>query len=850
MNFSFLFKTVFLLLMFFSSFFGPTNLFGQLLIGHEKSMSPFFLHKDLFPFRHNLSIVEPKNYISDDKARLELARLLSKHKKSLNESLDLYIVLLDKHPHNIRLILETSWIYSKQKKYTAALSLLNKALMEHPNNVKLLVEAAHAEQGLNHPIQAQELLLKALSLARKKEPILMDYANTLMTVGSFYQVEAIYLDALRREPWSLELALKLAWVYVSSQRYEEAEGIYKKLLNEYPSHPRVLEALVSFRVIEKKFEEALAFNEILIQLFPQKLSYVKTKENILFRNHLDKNLDTDEQANSIEDLMKLANTYSENGMADKTAPFYRAALNRDPDYFPAQIGLAQALSSIYKYDEALDIYFSILDYFPENSKIMIEIARIYSWGKEYELSMEWYDAVIALNPQDPVPRREKARVAYWGKFFEESMRTYDELLYPPVDQLILNELANHKESETEEILDDFLPLYLTQKSIALERNAKCLDWNNNYLHALPVYGELAEFNPWNEEGLFGYAQDYCNIGQCQDARCLYNHLLNIDPNHNIVKMALERNWLRENPILKSNFAYWRELGIGQFSQSQIARYQFDETYEYSPSCNTHYRFIQHVWVENPFYNNKFYPAEGQTIEADKVFNGYIKGALSATCKNYFHKFVSRTTGLASLWFNLYDYANLGIGYERKNEIYNYFSLKEGIQSDVYWLSLATDSHLWGAAATYWHQDFNDSNNLDHANILLSYTLTEDPNCFRLILNGDYWNTAYLTIPILDPCGEIIYVVHPYWTPQEYYSGGITLAYRYNYAYFTYCEAPQRYIDMKLTFEQDSVNNPSVQLILEWKHELMVHWGFELKGYIHRSELWNAEGVWGQFYYRF
>lgn len=221
--------------------------------------------------------------------------------------------------------------------------------------------------------------------------------------------------------------------------------------------------------------------------------------------------------------------------------------------------MADALSLHYQYDEAIEIYLSILDSFPANAKMTMAIARVLSWGKNYEDSMQWYDQVIALNPKDPVPRWGKARVAYWGKFINLSMTLYHELLEPPVDQLLLQALQELyqefcidstfspnlewlaqlvksgsiytgyeaissqfaklsacmnaiEKSKIEMILIDYLPLYRIQKPIRLERQAKYFDWHGYFFHALPVYRELADFSPGNEEGLYAYAQDFCSLG--------------------------------------------------------------------------------------------------------------------------------------------------------------------------------------------------------------------------------------------------------------------------------------------------------------------------------------------------
>jgi hypothetical protein len=167
----------------------------------------------------------------------------------------------------------------------------------------------------------------------------------------------------------------------------------------------------------------------------------------------------------------------------------------------------------------------------------------------------------------------------------------------------------------------------------------------------------------------------------------------MDPNNDLVKMALQRNLLRAHLLIQGNYNYWTERGAGQFANSQIARHQLDQVVEWSPKCHQHLRFIQTEWLEYPFFKQQYYPAEGQTIEADYVFNRYAKAFASATYKNYFHQFPSRYTCLGTLWLNLYDYVKCGIGFERRNEIYNYFTLKQGIQASVYWATLPTPG-MW------------------------------------------------------------------------------------------------------------------------------------------------------------
>ncbi|QLH36688.1 MAG: hypothetical protein HWD61_11570 [Parachlamydiaceae bacterium] len=200
--------------------------------------------------------------------------------------------------------------------------------------------------------------------------------------------------------------------------------------------------------------------------------------------------------------------------SEKALHLYSAALNIDPDNYPAKIGKAEALSILFYYSCALKIYEELLEQFPDNIKLKIAIARLYAWSKKYKTSLSLYDQIIAMNPRNPVPYFERARTALWGKYFQLGMETYNALLECPPESL-----------------SDLL----IQKSARLEKRAKKLNWNNRYICAVTAYQNLIAFNPGNEEALFDYAQVYCSMGLCDYSRPIYKQILNIDPNHNLVK---------------------------------------------------------------------------------------------------------------------------------------------------------------------------------------------------------------------------------------------------------------------------------------------------------------------------
>lgn len=748
------------------------------------------------PDQFRISIVPKSDWISDFDTKVALAQSWSHLKDHKQEALDLYLQLLTEKPNDPKLVIELANLYLSLKEYQQALDLLYPLIALNPNKTELLTTASYAESGLSHAAKARELFLRALAIDNS-EKMHLDYANLIMLWGDFIQSEEIYRQAVSQKPDSFDLQMKLAGVLLASQQYEETEKIYLLLLNKEPSNKKVIQALAELKINQKDDEAAIAY------------------------------LDQLERSQEIEKLYSRANHEDQ---PEETIQYDTL----DPEDFTTQLRIAEKLSANFHYDDALYIYNNLLEIFPNNYKLLLSIARVHSWAKEYQTGIDWYDYLICLNPHNPLPIREKARTAMWGRLYPLSMATYGQLI------------GSEPQEDTLENHDNFL----VQQTAFLESESKSLVWNKRPLHAIPAFQDVIVTSPGNEEALFDSAQNYNAVGLPDYANAVYDKILTINKDHNLVQMAQQRNLLRLNWGVSGNFLYWREVGSGQFSNSQIARYRTDIVAEEPLSFRSRIRYTQHAWVENPFYNYRFYPAEGQSLETDWFINEYVHAACGFTYKNYFNKFYPTWQAKNRIDINCNDYCTLSIGLDRQDEIYNLFDLRQMIQSKVTWISGVSNlTHYWNVEGRYRHLDYNDHNTLDHVTLQTQYALTDDPNVFKLILMGNYYNTAQESISIYE--GPIVVdTIHPYWTPQNYYSGYVTLEYRYDYRFLEFFEAPQRYFDIKVTGGTDTDDNPSFAGIVEWVHDFEDHWGINLKGYIQRSPMWNAEGAWATVSYRF
>jgi tetratricopeptide (TPR) repeat protein len=116
---------------------------------------------------------------------------------------------------------------------------------------------------------------------------------------------------------------------------------------------------------------------------------------------------------TVADLNTLAGLYAEDRHLDSAITVYQAALAKDPEYFPARIGLAQVSATAHRYGESIELLTQLHGEFPDNAKIILSLARVLSWSRRIDDAIRTYRELSALNPTDTVPRKEMAQVATW-----------------------------------------------------------------------------------------------------------------------------------------------------------------------------------------------------------------------------------------------------------------------------------------------------------------------------------------------------------------------------------------------------------------------------------------------------
>ncbi len=589
-------------------------------------------------------------------------------------------------------------------------------------------------------------------------------------------------------------------------------------------------------------------------------------------------------AHTPQELTAWAGFLAESGQREAALRCLRAALADDPRYFPAQLALAETLAANRQYAEALSGLDALAADFPDSSKVLLTRARVLSWDKRYAESQAAYAALAKQDTTDPVPVREAARVHFWAKERNQALETYSSLLAPPVDQTLARELGKVAEVTKDAQLDgiaanmaraaaqgsefrryerlslgqeaefssesapavnrtlaDLLPAYRIQKGASLEARAKDLSFNRRFSQSLPVYGELLNFEPGNQEARFDQGQSACALGLCSVERQAYTRLLEIDPLNTLAGAALERLDRRTNPSLSLRQNVWHEAGRG--SLARMLRQRTDLGVIVPWADDYRLGLTQHRWDESP-RGARSYEALGQTLSFEGMFSPVLRGEASWTNKRYSTGNVGNVdTGRARLELNLRDVARLGLGFERIEELANEFALRQRALSDNLFADfLFTPARDWEITAEVRGKNYSDGNLGDSERLAVGYSITDHPRQLKAILSGERRNTDRKSQEVYTGA-MLTDIRRPYWTPQDYTAAAFSLEWRHDLAELFFCGAPQHYYLLRATTGTDSDNNPSVRFEAEWRYEFSKSWSLEAKGLIHRSPQWDADGLW-------
>lgn len=874
------------------------------------------------------NIVPPASHISDAQARRQLARIYTWNGE-YDKAEPLFARMAKDKPDDAQLLLDWATMAAEQGHARASRHLFARAIPLAKDKDAALLAQAGAMNLWGDFYRAEDIYRAHLAKHPQDREAALALARVLMSSQRFEEAEAAYLALLKTDAPGPKV---LAWLVEAKWEERDLAGVLHwagETLKKQPENVLALRlrgrALLNLGKTQEAYEDYLRLSSepkhkqegligmgraLLAQgetdqakkLFAEAQA-VKPGEPLAEYFYLG-----GAKAASKEYLGKLtkpgnlrpaqlkdwAQVFAGQGHHQAAVACYRAALATDPEYFPAQLGLAEALASGHEYDEANRLLADLARQYQGVSKVLLTQARALAWSRRYQEAVDAYRAMRKLNPADPVPLKEGARAAAWGKDMGLAWDLYQELLTPPVDQTLAERLKPytkdraakeslqrasgeasvgrgstyqgyedlarhwpetapqmypHSRAGVASALSSLRPTYRIQKAAWLEANAKLTSWNRQFIKAGELYEELTGFSPGNQEALFDLAQARCALGLCDREAPAYRRLLAIDPLHNQAGQALQRLEVRQSPRLGAAWSYWREDGRGE--AARISRQRADLSLTVPVLCRFEIKAGGLAWWERPKRWGGEAKAQGFGLEAGGPFNEYLSAKMSWTHKNYqTDGYDDLDSGFGEVWLNLLDYARLGLGWQREDVVKNAFSLRAGSQVDVWWLGLQSWlTRRLEVEARARLMEYSDGNNAHWESLTIGYLLSDHPRELKAIVEANYRDTDETTLETYDG-NQLVDMRHPYWTPQDWLGGLLALEWRHDLSREYFCGAARHYYDLRLNLGLESKGNPGAGLEALWHWEFARRWDLEARAMVYRSKEWDADGAWLNLGYRF
>lgn len=832
------------------------------------------------------TIVPPEARVSDTEVRRALAdnEAAMGHAASCRDS---YRLLLETSRDDWQLRLAYADCCILWGDFYAAEKTYLEYLRQFPEAWDIQVKLAKTLAASQQFERAEGLYLRLLMIKPTDAELQLGLANTRFEEHNFPGALRILNNILAGDRNNADAIAMKGRVFLQLKQWHDAVSAYE-FLSTAPG--REVEALVGIGrgcFAQGKAREAEAAFSKAIEIAPRDV-------DARFHDAGPDKVKTDSFLSGVladadaPELVKWAQLYQARQLRRQAIQCWQKAIDMDRDFFPARIGLAQALALDRQFDRALAMYGQLALDFPGSFKILIEQARALAWDRKYDESMDLYGRIAALNTDSVVPVRETARVAAWAKKMDKTREIYARLLDPPVDSrlcLIIQDLAAASNSEAlldivgqlrarvepgtpydayEMLFDEtdsrtrdlpadlrdklvlirlnLLPVYRTQKAAFLESSGKQMAWHKRFFQALKPYRELVEFDPGNEEARYDLSQVEFALGMDREAVYTTEQLLDLDPFHSQAPLVQQTMDTRDNPYAAPGYTYWHEEGRGDLVD--IARHRYDAAAGAPLFGRAYLQAAAHLWQECPGNRWGSFNAEGFSLQGGGVAAAWLSADGGITFKDYESSGIENAISAhAEASVNIHDILTLGLRMERMDELYNGFCIEQGIQSDSLVLSgrsfLTRDLELNAFGKL---SDYSDDNSGEQAYLNIAYSATDHPRILKAAVFGEVRDTDKMTLYEYD-ADVLINIEHPYWTPENYASWGIIVEWYDDRSPVFSRGTDSRFYDMSVTLRDDTESNRAVELRGKLHWEWWMRWVLGLEATLVRSREWDAEGLW-------
>ena len=199
--------------------------------------------------------------------------------------------------------------------------------------------------------------------------------------------KAAHLDAA--DPRSRFL---LGVLYTNMERFEEASQQYAQILTQDPQHLGALSQLADLYILQEKLQEGLDVYERLLK----------------------------ERPDSPVGHFNAGVLYAKSQQWEEAVRHMGKAVELDPAYLEARLGLAVSLELAGQPDRAREEFLKALELEPVNTQLIHYLARLSYRLGDLEAAAQWLTRYLSFQPRDPSGHLELAYVRIEQKQWQEA----------------------------------------------------------------------------------------------------------------------------------------------------------------------------------------------------------------------------------------------------------------------------------------------------------------------------------------------------------------------------------------------------------------------------------------------
>jgi tetratricopeptide (TPR) repeat protein len=406
----------------------------------------------------------------------------------------------------------------------------------------------------------------------------------------------------------------------------------------------------------------------------------------------------------------------------------------------------------------------------------------------------------------------------------------------------------------------YYPAYHYQKALLYELQGRKAVLQGFSIEAEEKFKSFLQIEPWSRDIQFECAQAKCRRGNRDEALKAYYSIMHDDKKNELALEAVENFERSLKTRVGTQMSYSREEGRGELSHNRTLSYgiqvkeNIGETNRNAVSTNPFLvgTFGLNRVMERPFGSESVQASEIYAkVSTNALEDISISGMSSFRTYDASDKYDPVFTGTLNFDWNIKDTTIFSSSLYRQNELHNRFGLLQDIQSDT--LSASLQQYINNAFSTLFSVSgslFNDSNSSYYILGRMNYRLTDFPEVFTLFASLSYRDTDKESIEQRNANNEVFNIVHPYWSPQNFYEGKIGVSFNHDLTDSYVCEAPRHFYTLESYLKDESGSNPGFNIDAKWFYDTGSAIVWEAKAGMHRSVLWDSDYIYSSLHYIF